>query len=79
MRSVVKENKSRAWSVNDLSVYNRPTNTELLLTIHALELIYFDSYTKETIKKQLYISDSSNFPPLLWRKVAKGLAVTQVF
>ena len=29
-------------------------------TIHALELIYFDSNTQETMKKQLYPSDSSN-------------------
>ena len=33
-------------------------------TIHALELIYFDSNTQETMKKQLYPSDSSNFPPI---------------
>ena len=31
-------------------------------TIHAVELIFFD--TQETIKKQLYPSDSSNCPPL---------------
>ena len=33
-------------------------------TIHALELIYFDSNTQETMKKQLYPSNSSNFQPL---------------
>ena len=33
-------------------------------TIQALELIVFDSNTQETMKKQLYPSDSSNFPPL---------------
>ena len=33
-------------------------------TIHALELIFFDSNTQETMKKQLYPSDASSFPPL---------------
>ena len=33
-------------------------------TIHAIELIYFDSYTQETIKNQLGPSKFSNFPPL---------------
>ena len=46
-------------------------------TIHALELIYFDSNTQETMKKQLYSSDSYNFPPIHWRNPAKGLNVTQ--
>ena len=31
------------------------------------------------MKKQLYPSESSNFPPLHWRNPAKGLAVTQAF
>ena len=48
-------------------------------TIHALELIYFDSNTQETMKKQLCPSDSFNFPPLQWRNPAKGLTVTQAF
>ena len=48
-------------------------------TIHALELIYFDSITQETMKKQLYPSDSSNFPPLHRRNPATGLTVTQAF
>ena len=48
-------------------------------TIHALELIYFDSNTQETMKKQFYPSDSSNFPSLHWRNPAKGLTVTQAF
>ena len=48
-------------------------------TIHALELIYFDSNTQETMKKKLYPSDSSNFPPLHWRNPAKSLTVTQAF
>ena len=47
--------------------------------MHALELIYFDSNTQETMKNQLYPSDSSNFPPLHWRNAAKGLTVTQAF
>ena len=47
-------------------------------TIHALELIYFDSNTQETMKKQLYLSDSPNFPPLHWRNPAK-VTVTQAF
>ena len=33
-------------------------------TIHALELIYFESNTQEMMKKQLYPSDSFNFPAL---------------
>ena len=48
-------------------------------TIHALELIYFNSNTQEKMKRQLQSSDSSNFPPLHWRNPAKGLTVTQVF
>ena len=48
-------------------------------TIHALELIYFDSNTQETMKKHLYLLVSSNLPPLHWRNPAKGLTVTQVF
>ena len=37
------------------------------LIIHALQLIYLDSNTQGTMKKQLYPSDSSNFLPLHWR------------
>ena len=48
-------------------------------TIHALELIYFDPNTQETMKKQLYPSNSSNFRPLHWRNPAKSLTVTQAF
>ena len=48
-------------------------------TIHALELIYFDSNTQETMKKKLYPSDSSNFPPLHCRYPAKSLTVTKAF
>ena len=48
-------------------------------TIHALELIYFNSNTQETIKKQFYTSDSSNFPPLLWRIPQIYFTVTQMF
>ena len=46
-------------------------------SIHALELNY--SNTQETMKKQLYPSDSYNFPPFNehWRNPAKGLTVTQ--
>ena len=33
-------------------------------TIRTVELICFDSNTQEMMKKQLYLSDSSNFPPL---------------
>ena len=33
-------------------------------TIRTLELIHFDSNTPEMMKKQLYSSDSSDFPPL---------------
>ena len=40
-------------------------------TIHALELIYFDSNTQETIK--------SNFPPLHWRIRQIILTVTKTF
>ena len=36
-------------------------------TIYAVEFIYFDSNTQETMKKQLYPSDSSNFLPLHWK------------
>ena len=32
--------------------------------IHALELLYSDSDTQESMNRQLYPSDSSNFPPL---------------
>ena len=48
-------------------------------TIHALELIYLFIYlfTQERVKKQLYPSDSYNFPPLHWKNPAKGLTVTQ--
>ena len=46
-------------------------------TIHSLELIYFDSKTQETMKKQLYPSDFYNFPSLQWRNPVKGLSVTQ--
>ena len=52
--------------MSDLSAYN-------WLTIHAQELICFDSNTPETMKKQLYPSDSSNFPSLHWKNPAKGL------
>ena len=41
-------------------------------TIYELELIYFDSNTQETMKKQLYPSDSYNFPPLHWRNDSKA-------
>ena len=33
--------------------------------------MYFDSNKQETMKKQLYPSDSSNFLPLHWRNPAK--------
>ena len=39
--------------------------------------MYFDSNTQAIMKKQLYPSDSSNFPPLHWRNPANGLTVTQ--
>ena len=42
-------------------------------------LIYFDSNIQETMKKQLYPSDYSKFPPLHWRNPAKGLTVTPAF
>ena len=47
-------------------------------TIHALELIFFDSNTQETAKKQLYPSDSSNFPPSpnVWRFKRSHLFLT---
>ena len=45
------------------------------LTIHTLELIYFDSNKQETRKKQLYPSDSSNISSLHWRNIAKGMTV----
>ena len=48
-------------------------------TFHTLELIYFDSNTQETMKKQLHPSNSFNFPPLHWRNPAKKLTVTQAF
>ena len=48
-------------------------------TIHALELTYIDSNTLETMKKQLYLSDTFKFPPLHWRCPAKGLTVVQAF
>ena len=34
--------QTRALSASDLSTYNRPTNCDLLLKLHALELFYFD-------------------------------------
>ena len=43
--------------------------------IHALELIFFDSNTQQT----LYPSDYSNFLPWNWRDPAKGLTVAQAF
>ena len=49
------------------------------LTIHALKLTYFHSNTQETMKKQLYPSDSSNFPLLHWKKPTKTWSVTQAF
>ena len=48
-------------------------------TIHALELIYFNSNTQETMKKQLYASVSSNFPPLHWRIQQIFLSVTAAY
>ena len=42
-------------------------------TIHALELIYFNSNTLETMKKQLYPSDSSNFPPFFSAKKSRQI------
>ena len=47
--------------------------------IHILELIYFDSNAQETMKKQLYPSNSCNFLPLHWRNPAKCLTVTQAY
>ena len=47
--------------------------------MHALDLTYFDSNAQETMKKQLYPSDSFNFLPLHWRNPAKGLTVMQAF
>ena len=41
-------------------------------TIHTLELTYFHSNTQETMKKQLYPSDSFNFPPLHGRSPAEA-------
>ena len=48
-------------------------------TIHVLKLIYFDSNTQETMKKDFNPSDYSNFPPLHWRNPAKCLTETQAF
>ena len=48
-------------------------------TIHALELIYFDSNTQEKKKKHLFPSDSSNFPPLHWRIPQIFSTVTHTF
>ena len=48
-------------------------------TIHALELIYFDSNTQETMKKHFNPSDFSDFPPLHWRNPTKYLTVMQAF
>ena len=53
----MKEIKSQARSASDLSAYNRPT-MNYYSTIHALELICFDSNTQEMMKKQLFPSDS---------------------
>ena len=43
------------------------------------ELIYLDSNTQETMKKQMYPSDSSHFPPLNWGIPKIFLTVTQTF
>ena len=48
-------------------------------TIQALELICFDSNTQETMKMQLYPSNSSNFPSLHRRIPQIFLTVTQTF
>ena len=66
-------------SASDLSAYSWLTNSELLLNnlSTAIELIYFESNTQETKKKQLYPSDSCSFPPLHWRNPAKDLTEMQ--
>ena len=73
-----KGDQITSWSMSDLSAYNWPT-VNYYSTIHALELIYFDSNTQETMKKQLYPSNTSNFPPLHWRNSAKSLTVMHAF
>ena len=40
------------------------TSAKIKSTIHALELIYFNSNTQKTMKTHLKSSASSNFPPL---------------
>ena len=60
----MKEIKSRAQSASDYLLISDRQTVNYYSTIHALELIYFDSNTQETMKKQLYRSCSSNFPPL---------------
>ena len=60
----LKADKSLALRARDLIFFTTDLQTvNYYSTIHALELIYFYSYTQETMK-QWYPSDSSNFPPL---------------
>ena len=62
-RSVVKW--QARTSVNEIYLLTTDRQTVIYFsTIHALELIYFDSNTQEMMKKQLCPSDSSNFLPL---------------
>ena len=63
-------------------IYLRTTDKQTVIhysTIHALELIYFDSNTQKTMKKHLHPSDSSNFPPLHWRIPQIFLTVIQIY
>ena len=50
-----------------------------VLFVYHIYLRNFNSNTQERMKKQLYLSDSSNFLPLQGRNPAKGLTVTQAF
>ena len=49
------------WKIVDWDVKPQHNQHNLLARI------YFNSNTQEMMKKQLYSSDSSNFPQLHWR------------
>ena len=50
-----------------------------VLFVYHIYLRNFNFNTQERMKKQLYLSDSSNFLPLRGRNPAKGLTVMQAF
>ena len=70
----------KLMNINKIKIFTADRQRMIYWAInHLLAKIYFDCNTHETMKKQLYPSDSSKFPPMHWITLQIFVTVTQTF